>query len=41
MTENMKNMEQQLYSAVQLTVRELTGNYRLDEILEQKEVISK
>lgn len=41
MTENMKNMEQQLYSAVQLTVRELTGNYRLDEILEQKEAISK
>lgn len=41
LTENIKNLEQQLYSFVQLVIRELTGNYRLDEILELKENISR
>ena len=40
-TENIKNLEQQMYSFVQLVIRELTGNYKLDEILERKENISK
>lgn len=40
LTENIKNLEQQLYSFVQLVIRELTGNYKLDEILELKETIS-
>lgn len=39
--ENINNLEQQLYSAVQLVIREMTGNYKLDEILELKETISK
>lgn len=41
LTENIKNLEQQLYSFVQLVIRELTGNYKLDEILELKENISR
>ena len=40
-TENIKNLEQQMYSFVQLVIRELTGSYKLDEILEMKETISK
>ncbi len=40
-SENIKNLEQQMYSSVQLIIRELTGNYKLDEILELKEQISK
>lgn len=34
-------MKGQLYSAVQLAIREIVGNYKLDEILESKETISK
>lgn len=41
LSENIKNLEQQMYSFVQLAIRELTGNYKLDEILELKESISK
>lgn len=41
LTENIKNLEQQMYSMVQLVIRELTGNHKLDEILEMKETISK
>lgn len=40
LTENIKNLEQQMYSFVQLVIREYTGNYKLDEILELKEAIS-
>lgn len=40
LTENIKNLEQQMYSFVQLVIREFTGNYKLDEILEMKEDIS-
>lgn len=40
LTENIKNLEQQMHSFVQLVIRELTGNYKLDEILELKETIS-
>lgn len=35
------NLDNQLYSYCQLAIRELVGNYRLDEILEQKTTISK
>lgn len=41
MLDNIKNLEQQLYTLTQLVIRELTGNYKLDEILEKKDVISK
>ena len=41
LSENIKNLEQQMYSFAQLIIRELTGNYKLDEILELKEQISK
>ena len=34
------NLDRQLYSYVQLIVRELVGNYRLDEILEKKVELS-
>ncbi len=34
------NLDNQLYSYCQLAIRELIGNYRLDEILEQKTTIS-
>lgn len=38
--EKILDLKGQLYSAVQLVIREITGNYRLDEILETKEKIS-
>ncbi len=41
MVENIKNLEQQMYSMTQLVIRELTGNHKLDEILELKETISR
>lgn len=34
------DLKNQLYSAVQLAIREIVGNYKLDEILEKKEQIS-
>lgn len=37
----VSDIKGQLYSAVQLAIREIVGNYRLDEILEAKEEISK
>ena len=39
--EKIINLKEQLYSCVQLVLREHTGNYKLDEILELKEQISK
>ncbi len=38
---NIQDYEGQLRTLVQMTIRELVGNYKLDEILEQKEMISK
>ena len=38
--ENISDLKGQLYSAVQLVIRETVGNYKLDEILEAKEKIS-
>lgn len=38
---SITDLRGQLYSAVQLTIREIVGNYKLDEILEGKERISK
>ncbi len=40
MVETIRGVESQLYSCIQLIVREYVGRYRLDEILEQKEEIS-
>lgn len=40
MIETIKNLESQVYSCVQLAIREYIGRYRLDELLEQKEEIS-
>lgn len=37
----VSDLKGQLYSAVQLAIREIVGNYKLDEILEGKERISK
>lgn len=37
----ISDLKTQLYPAVQLAIREITGNYKLDEILEAKEQISK
>lgn len=37
---NITNLERQLYSYVQLAIRDFIGTYRLDEILEQKVEIS-
>lgn len=37
----VSDLKGQLYSAAQLVVREIVGNYRLDEILEKKEQISR
>ncbi len=37
----ISDLKGQLYPAVQLAIREIVGNYRLDEILEAKEQISK
>lgn len=39
--EKIYDLKGQLYSAVQLAIREIVGNYKLDEILEMKEQISK
>lgn len=39
--EKISDLKGQLYSAVQLAIREIVGNYKLDEILEAKEQISK
>ena len=36
----ISDLKGQLYSAVQLAIREIVGNYKLDEILEAKEKIS-
>lgn len=38
---SISDLKTQLYPAVQLAIREIVGNYRLDEILEAKEQISK
>lgn len=40
MMETIKNLENQVYSCVQLVIREYIGRCRLDELLEQKEEIS-
>ncbi len=37
----ISDLKGQLYSAAQLAIREIVGNYKLDEILEAKEAISK
>lgn len=37
----ISDLKGQLYSAAQLAIREIVGNYKLDEILEAKEKISK
>lgn len=37
----ISDLKGQLYPAVQLVIREIVGNYKLDEILEAKEQISK
>ncbi|MCM1064570.1 MAG: slipin family protein [Eubacterium sp.] len=37
----ISDLKAQLYPAVQLAIREIVGNYKLDEILEAKEQISK
>lgn len=37
----VSDLKGQLYSTVQLAIREIVGNYKLDEILEKKEQISK
>ena len=39
--EKISDLKGQLYSCVQLAIREMTGNYKLDEILELKDNISK
>lgn len=39
--EKITNLKDQLYSCIQLVLREQTGSYKLDEILEWKEQISK
>lgn len=40
LVETIKGVENQLYTRIQLIVREYIGRYRLDEILEQKEAIA-
>lgn len=40
LVENINNFGQQIYSFVQLAIRELAGNYKLDEILEWKDTLS-
>lgn len=37
----ISDLKEQLYPAVQLVIREIVGNYKLDEILESKEQISR
>lgn len=39
--EKVSDLKTQMYPQVQLVIRELTGNYKLDEILEMKDKISK
>lgn len=39
--EKISDLKGQLYTYVQLVIREMTGNYKLDEILEMKDAISK
>ena len=39
--ETVSDLKAQLYPAVQLAIREIVGNYKLDEILEAKDRISK
>lgn len=39
--EKITDLKSQLYTCVQLVIREMTGNYKLDEILEMKDNISK
>lgn len=41
MVETIKGLENQLYSCIQLIIREYIGKYRLDELLEQKEEVSR
>ncbi len=41
MIETIRNLENQVYACVQLVIREYIGRYRLDELLEQKEEISR
>ncbi|MCI8517739.1 MAG: slipin family protein [Hungatella sp.] len=41
MIETIKNLENQVYACVQLVIREYVGRYRLDELLAQKEDISR
>lgn len=38
--EKVSDLKSQLYTCVQLVIREMTGNYKLDEILERKDKIS-
>lgn len=38
--ETVSDLKSQLYTCVQLVIREMTGNYKLDEILERKDKIS-
>ena len=38
--EKITDLKSQLYTYVQLAIREMTGNYKLDEILEMKDAIS-
>ncbi len=40
LVETISNFQQQIYSFVQLAIRELAGSYKLDEILEWKETLS-
>ncbi len=41
MIETIKNLENHVYACVQLVIREYVGRYRLDELLQQKEEISR
>lgn len=40
-SETVSNLREQLYAVAQLAIREIVGRYKLDEILELKETISK
>lgn len=39
--EKISDLKGQLYTYVQLVIREMTGNYKLDEILEMKDTVSR
>lgn len=39
--EKISDLKGQLYTYVQLVIREMTGNYKLDEILEMKDAVSR